>query len=161
MTRGRDDAAKKASATINRTHVSCRSRARDVRRYDARQCLSMLPNTSSLVPPSLVPPSLMPPSVMPGLRSSPMMEATRLVWAGGWPGATSFAATSSREPGRQLGRRQIGGDQHERVMMRHLIRRRARSGIGSVALGALAANIFIAWLAHFAFAKPVTVGAIL
>src|SRR5215471_16679596 len=108
MTRGRAKSSTQKCASDDRPHIaSCRSRARNIRRYDARQSLSMLPNTPSRVSPSLVPPSL-----MPGVEEQPDDGGDALGVGGRLARCRQLCCDFfPGEPGRQLGRRQIGGDQ--------------------------------------------------
>jgi hypothetical protein len=64
-----------------------------------------------------------------------------------------FVAGQSRW---QFLRIKIGSDQNEGVMMWHRIWWRAWSGIEADAPSAFAANVFIGWLAYFAFGSVVT-----
>ena len=58
----------------------------------------------------------------------------------------------SSEPGRQVGRLQIGGDERERVVVWGAAGR-AWSLIGPGAGAALASDVFFRWFAHFAFGE--------
>ena len=89
---------------------------------------------------------------MPWIDKQSDHSGPPLVWAGGCAGGASLAVTSPRvnPGGNSVGARSVA---IECIMMRHLIGRRAWTGIDRYPLGALAADIFVARFAHLALGK--------